>query len=115
VRGGEIQLLLRPLGPLRIVGGDEIQQDIRIDEDQPSSSPRVRAITSSVVMLGFALPRTRANLLSGARCRVFKKTRPSAANSNSTDDPGLKTEVVAQPFRDRHLTLGGDLYHVRTL
>jgi hypothetical protein len=39
VRGGEIQLLLRPLGPLRIVGGDEIQQDIRIDEDQPSSSP----------------------------------------------------------------------------
>jgi hypothetical protein len=89
VRGGEIQLLLRPLGPSRIVG-DEIQQDIRIDEDQPSSSPRVRAITSSVVMPSLTLPRTRANLLSGARCGVFKKTRPSAANSNSTDDPGLR-------------------------
>src|SRR6202035_5827861 len=85
----KIQLLLRPLGPQRVVG-DEVQKNIRIDEDQPSSSPRVRAISWSVVMPALVLPRRRANLLSGARCRARKKTRPSAARSNSTDDPGLR-------------------------
>jgi hypothetical protein len=87
--GREIQLLLRPRGPEWVVG-DEVQRNIRINEDHPSSSPRARAITSSVVMPGLALPRRRANLLAGARCCVCRKTRPSGASSNSTDDAGLR-------------------------
>ena len=102
--GPKIQLLLRPLGPRRVVC-DEVQKDIRINEDQPSSSPRLRAITSSVVIPSLALPRRRANLLSGARCSVRRRTRPSPASCHLIVIPnvvevirGTGPMIVSQPL-----------------
>ena len=62
LRGSAFQLTLRPLGPQGIIRND-IHKDVRIDKDQ-SASPRVRAISSSVVMPSLALPRRRAKRLS---------------------------------------------------
>jgi hypothetical protein len=87
LRGSTIQLPLRPFAPERVVR-DEIREHIRVDQDQGSISPRVSAISSSVVMANLALPRRRANTLSGGGCSALIKTRPSSASSKS--DPGLR-------------------------
>jgi hypothetical protein len=63
--GCKCELPVRPFGPKRVVS-DNVYEDVRIDENQPASSPRVSLINSSVFMSGLALPRSRPDLLSGA-------------------------------------------------
>lgn len=87
--GREIQLLSGPLSPPR-VSRNEVQKDVTVDKDQSESSPRVRAMISSVVISSLALPSNRANLLSGALPRVFRNTRPSSVTSNSISEPGFR-------------------------
>jgi hypothetical protein len=63
--GCKCELPVRLFGAKRVVS-DNVHEDVRIDENQLASSPRVSLINSSVFMSGLALPHSRPDLLSGA-------------------------------------------------
>ena len=105
-------MLLRPAGPVRIHGGD-IDQDIAVDENRPQSSPRVRAMISSVDMRTVALPRRRCTIRS-------PRLSPFGRGGHEPDGPVLEhgtrprspagAPPLADRLRDRHLTFAGDAH-----
>src|SRR5690606_25721377 len=68
------------------IGGHDIRDDVRIDQDH--QSPRVRDISSSVVIPVLACPRKRAKRPLVPPSTLFRMTLPSASRSNSTRLPG---------------------------